>query len=127
MVSEESFIINLGVFIRQIRERKNLSQQSLADISDLPKTTIGRIERAEINTTIRTLVKIANALEIEPKELLNFQIKQLLCCSFILLFPNKFDCKYRPYLRHFMNISSNVDGLKSIPTIYAEPTALLGA
>ncbi|MFV7233889.1 helix-turn-helix domain-containing protein [Flavobacterium sp. ZB4R12] len=75
MISEESFIINLGVFIRQIRERKNLSQQSLADISDLPKTTIGRIERAEINTTIRTLVKIANALEIEPKELLNFQIK----------------------------------------------------
>jgi transcriptional regulator with XRE-family HTH domain len=75
MVSEESFIINLGVFIRQIRERKNLSQQSLADISDLPKTAIVRIERAEINTTIRTLVKIANALEIEPKELLNFQIK----------------------------------------------------
>ncbi|MFV8333262.1 helix-turn-helix domain-containing protein [Flavobacterium sp. GSP14] len=75
MVSEESFIINLGVFIRQIRERKNLSQQSLADISDLPKTTIGRIERAEINTTIRSLVKIANALEIEPKELLNFQMK----------------------------------------------------
>lgn len=70
-----SFIINLGVFIRQIRERKNLSQQSLADISDLPKTTIGRIERAEINTTIRSLVKIANALEIEPKELLNFQMK----------------------------------------------------
>ncbi len=75
MVSEESFIINLGVFVRQIRERKNLSQQSLADISDLPKTTIGRIERAEINTTIRSLVKIANALEIEPKELLNFQMK----------------------------------------------------
>lgn len=73
MVSEEIFIINLGVFIRQIRERKNLSQQSLADISDLPKTTIGRIERAEINTTIRTLVKIANALEIEPKELLSFK------------------------------------------------------
>lgn len=75
MLSEEQFIINLGVHIRQIRERKNLSQQSLADISDLPKTTIGRIERAEINTTIRTLTKIANSLEIEPKELLNFQIK----------------------------------------------------
>ncbi|RTY70287.1 XRE family transcriptional regulator [Flavobacterium sp. LB2P53] len=41
----------------------------------VPKTTIGRIERAKTNTTIRTLVKIANALEIEPKELLNFQIK----------------------------------------------------
>ena len=75
MVSEEKFIINLGIYIRQIRERKNLSQQSLADISDLPKTTIGRIERAEINPTIKTLVKIANALEIEPKDLLDFQFK----------------------------------------------------
>ena len=75
MVSEEEFIINLGISTRQIRERKNLSQQSLADISDLPKTTIGRIERAEINTTIKTLVKIANALEIEAKDLLNFQTK----------------------------------------------------
>lgn len=75
MISEEKFIINLGIYIRQIRERKNLSQQSLADISDLPKTTIGRIERAEINPTIKTLVKIANALEIEPKDLLDFQFK----------------------------------------------------
>ena len=75
MISGETFLINLGRHIRQIRERKNLSQQNLADICDLPKTTIGRIERAEMNTTIKTLVKIANALEIEPKELLNFQIK----------------------------------------------------
>jgi transcriptional regulator with XRE-family HTH domain len=75
MISGETFLINLGIHIRQIRERKNLSQQNLADISDLPKTTIGRIERAEMNTTIKTLVKIANALEIEPKELLNFTIK----------------------------------------------------
>jgi transcriptional regulator with XRE-family HTH domain len=75
MISGEAFLTNLGIHIRQIRERKNLSQQNLADISDLPKTTIGRIERAEMNTTIKTLVKIANALEIEPKELLNFVIK----------------------------------------------------
>lgn len=76
MISGETFLINLGIHIRQIRERKNLSQQNLADISDLPKTTIGRIERAEMNTTIKTLVKIANALEIEPKELLNLKIKE---------------------------------------------------
>ena len=75
MISGETFLINLGRHIRQIRERKNLSQQNLADICDLPKTTLGRIERAEMNTTIKTLIKIANALEIEPKELLNFQNK----------------------------------------------------
>lgn len=74
-ISEETFIINLGTHLRQLRESKNLSQQDLADDCSIPKVQIGRIERAEINTTVRTLVKIANALEIEPKELLNFQIK----------------------------------------------------
>jgi transcriptional regulator with XRE-family HTH domain len=74
-ISEESFIINLGVHIRQLRESKNLSQQDLADDCGIPKVQIGRIERAKINTTVRTLIKIANALEIEPKELLNFQNK----------------------------------------------------
>ena len=74
-ISEETFIINLGIHIRQLREKKNLSQQDLANDCSIPKTQIGRIERAEINTTVRTLVKIANALEVEPKELLNFNIK----------------------------------------------------
>lgn len=74
-ISEETFITNLGTHIRQLRESKNLSQQDLANDCSIPKVQIGRIERAEINTTIRTLVKIANALQIEPKELLDFQIK----------------------------------------------------
>ncbi len=72
-ISEETFIINLGIHIRQLRERKNLSQQDLANDCNIPKSQIARIERAKINTTVRTLIKIANALEIEPKELLNFQ------------------------------------------------------
>ena len=75
MISGNEYIIRLGVFIRQIREQKELSQQNLADICNIPKTTIGRIERAEINTTIKTLVTIANALELEPKQLLDFPIK----------------------------------------------------
>lgn len=75
MISGDEYIIKLGVFIRQIREKKGLSQQSLADICNIPKTTIGRIERAEINTTIKTLVTIANALEMNPRDLLDFSIK----------------------------------------------------
>jgi transcriptional regulator with XRE-family HTH domain len=74
-ISEETFIANLGVHIRQLREKKGISQEDLANDCDIPKNQIGRIERAEINTGIKTLVKIANALDIEPKELLNFSIK----------------------------------------------------
>jgi transcriptional regulator with XRE-family HTH domain len=74
-ISEESFIANLGIHIRQLRERKNMSQQDLANDCNIPKSQIGRIERAEVNTTVRTLVKIANALEVHPKDLLDFRKK----------------------------------------------------
>jgi transcriptional regulator with XRE-family HTH domain len=74
-ISEETFIINLGIHIRQLREKKNLSQQDLDNDFNIPKAQIGRIERAKVNTTVRTLIKIANALQIEPKELLNFSVK----------------------------------------------------
>jgi transcriptional regulator with XRE-family HTH domain len=74
-ISEETFIASLGIHIRQLREKKNLSQQDLADDCGIPKSQIARIERAKINTTVKTLVKIANALDIEPKELFNFSTK----------------------------------------------------
>ena len=74
-ISEEAFIINLGVHIRQLREKKGLSQQDLADDCGIPRNQIGRIERAKINTGIKTLIRIANALDIEIAELLRSQVK----------------------------------------------------
>ena len=74
-ISEETFIANLGIHIRQLREKKNMSQQDLADDCAIPKSQIARIERAKINTTVKTLVKIANALDVEPKELFDFPLK----------------------------------------------------
>ncbi|MBS7252998.1 helix-turn-helix domain-containing protein [Flavobacterium branchiicola] len=74
-ISEENYIVNLGIHIRQLREKKDLSQQDLADDSGMSKSQIARIETAKINTSVKTLVKIANGLNIEPKELLDFPLK----------------------------------------------------
>jgi transcriptional regulator with XRE-family HTH domain len=74
-ISETQFLEELGIHIRQLREKSSLSQQQLANYCNLSKVQLGRIERAEINTTVKTLVKIANALEIEPKDLLNIITK----------------------------------------------------
>lgn len=74
-ISEETFITNLGIHIRQLREKKGISQQDLADDCGITKSQISRIEVAKLNTGIKTLVKIANALDIEPKELLDFPFK----------------------------------------------------
>lgn len=75
-ISKELFITNFGIHIRQLREKKNMSQQDLANDCSMSKRQIGRIERGEINTTLGTKVNIANALDIEPKELLNISIKE---------------------------------------------------
>ena len=75
-ISKELFIINFGVHVRQIREKNSMSQQDLANDCNISKRQIGRIERGEINTTLGTIISIANAFQIEPKELLNFSIKQ---------------------------------------------------
>lgn len=75
-ISESVFLKELGVYIRQLREKNSLSQQELANFCSVPKVQIVRIERAEVNTTVRTLVKKANALDVEPKELLNIVSKK---------------------------------------------------
>ena len=74
MVSEQEFINFLGVRIRQLREEKNISQQVLADICNVPKSTIGRLERGEVNPTVKTLLKISSALNIEFIHLFSIKV-----------------------------------------------------
>ena len=44
----------------------------LAEIVDMNFNYIGQIERGEANVTIRTMKLLANALEVEMKELFDF-------------------------------------------------------
>ena len=62
---EEIFLLKFGKRLRKIRIAKGLSQEDLANDSNIPINQIGRIERAEINTTLKTIFKIAKALDIE--------------------------------------------------------------
>lgn len=69
MDNEISILERFGKRIREIRLSKNFSQEELADRAGLHRTYIGMIERAEKNITLRNIEKIANALNIEIKEL----------------------------------------------------------
>ena len=64
----------LGVFasnVRIVRRSQALSQEALADMSDLDRTYISGIERAMRNVSIRNIQRIAIALDVDPRELLN--------------------------------------------------------
>lgn len=68
---EQIFLEKFGEKLRTVRTLKGFSQFQLAIESDIPKTQVGRIERAEINTTLKTVFKLSKALGIEPNELFN--------------------------------------------------------
>lgn len=48
--------------IKRLRESKGISQEKLGEISDLHRTYIGMIERAERNITLKNIEKLAKAL-----------------------------------------------------------------
>lgn len=54
----------------EFRQRLGLSQDELAHKAGLHRTYIGAIERNERNITLRTLARLAAALQCQPKELL---------------------------------------------------------
>ena len=67
---EKKHLQQIGNNIRKKRDAKGISQQELADNSDVAKSTIQRIEKGEMNPSVLTLIKISTALEIELVELL---------------------------------------------------------
>ncbi|MGC8001328.1 helix-turn-helix domain-containing protein, partial [Salmonella enterica] len=59
------FIKKLGQAVRELRSERPVSQMALASEAGLDKTYIGLIERAEVNPTVGTLLKIADALGVD--------------------------------------------------------------
>lgn len=70
MTSKKKILIRFGETVRKIRKEKGISQEELAHKADLHRTYIGMIERAEKNITLINIEKIANALDVEIKDLL---------------------------------------------------------
>ena len=62
----------IGAKLAYIRKSKKISQIRLAEMTDM--NYIGQIERGQANVTINTVIKIADALDIEIKELFDFTL-----------------------------------------------------
>ncbi len=71
----DEFLKQLGIRIRVLRKERKLSQQKLGIEALIEKSTIQRIERGLMNCTVKTLLKITNALDVEYAELFEFANK----------------------------------------------------
>ena len=61
----------VGFNIRRIREKRGLSQEKLAALAGLHRAYVGQIERGEKNIGLKNLEKIAKALCIDIRVLVD--------------------------------------------------------
>lgn len=72
-MDKKEFQIAIGKRIRQLREEKKVSQVELAAFCNFEKSNMSRLEAGNTNPTAYTLYVIAQKLEVEVFELLNFE------------------------------------------------------
>jgi transcriptional regulator with XRE-family HTH domain len=63
-------VLYIGDRLRDLRKRSLMSQRDLAARSGVGVTTIVRIERNQVEPQGATIRKLAEALDVEPRELL---------------------------------------------------------
>ncbi|HIF9266890.1 TPA: helix-turn-helix domain-containing protein [Photobacterium damselae] len=69
-MEEESVLKAFGKIVLKIRTELGLSQEKLAEIAGLDRTYISSVERGQRNISLINIVKLAQALSVEPCDLL---------------------------------------------------------
>ncbi len=56
--------------LRRLRSEREVTQEKLGQRAGLQRNVVGRLERAELNPTFRTVERVAAALGVHPLDLL---------------------------------------------------------
>lgn len=68
------YLIQFGDNLRKQRVIQSLSQKQLGFETGLTREFINRIENGKVNVSLINVVEIAKVLNIDPKDLLEFQL-----------------------------------------------------
>lgn len=58
-----------GRRLYQLRVARGISQEQFAEIAGVHRNYVGRLERAEQNPSLDTIIVVARALRVKPAEL----------------------------------------------------------
>ncbi|POR19699.1 hypothetical protein BWK58_14290 [Flavobacterium columnare] len=70
---DEKYLIEFGKSLKKLREEKSMSQEELANISEVSISQMTRIECGKINPTICTIKSLAKGLGIKTASLFAFE------------------------------------------------------
>lgn len=69
METKTEFLKKFGLKVQQFRKKLGISQEEIAFRAGFHRTYIGMIERAERNITLSNMKRLADALQINIKDL----------------------------------------------------------
>ena len=69
-MEEKNRLRNLGINIKSERLRRNISQEKLAELTNISRNSISLIETGKINPTILKVIDIANVLNVDLNTLI---------------------------------------------------------
>ena len=72
MTNKTTKLIQLGINIKKARKEKGLSQNTLAELLDISREHLAKIETAKRTISLGLLFKISDILEKSEQELLDF-------------------------------------------------------
>ena len=65
IMEDKNRLRNLGINIKSERLRRDISQEKLAELTNISRNSISLIETGKINPTILKVIDIANGLGVE--------------------------------------------------------------
>ena len=65
VMEDKNRLRNLGINIKSERLRRDISQEKLAELTNISRNSISLIETGKINPTILKVIDIANVLGVE--------------------------------------------------------------
>lgn len=89
----------IGQKIKKMREFRNFTQEHLAKSLDMTQAGYSRIERDEVDVTIKKLVKIAKILDVTINDLFSFDDTKI--------FQNQFSNKERELFEKLLESKEN--------------------
>jgi transcriptional regulator with XRE-family HTH domain len=59
-----------GAAVRRFRKQSDLTQEAFADLCEIDRSYLGGVERGERNLTLVNVIKICDALKVNPSVML---------------------------------------------------------
>lgn len=70
-IDRNGALVAFGAAVRTRRKVIGLSQEALANLAEIDRSHMGKIERGERNVTLLNVLRIARAIGAKPSELLS--------------------------------------------------------